>query len=348
MFPLDPDQICFWRRAQYLISRFLSFLKKRSLAGMKAKQFPSKIVFLGIVFLAALASGIFWSKSGVKHREKVAAQLLDCDPNDVRKIELTESNRGQIILERTDAAADQAFKSQVTDLIQWQMREPRRVEADAGKVSKLVGMLCHTYNPEKISDQEKQGVSFNGTTVRIWEKADEQPVELQFSPKVVQRRGYVRVGDSGAAYRVSEALFRVVSVPADFLENRKIARIVPSNVLRLRVWAKEKEAISMERNDDGWLLKRGEKILGNGSEEAERYVNRIVTLNALSLVAEHTVCQKAPDFRLELGGVSGRKEELKFFFYKDGMLGCNSDRSDTFLVHRDFAKYLSISPKKLM
>ncbi len=311
-------------------------------------RIKTKVLILIAVFAAAFSLGKLFSQSRT-HRftERSVAKLLDCDPAKVRKIELR--GRETIVLERTDTASDQLFRSHVLDLLRWDLRTPENREADAARASKLASLACETFNPEPVSSAEKESVVFDGPSVRlVYGSNDQGNFDLKFSKKIIGRKAFVRVGENGPSFKVPENILQFFSVSVAELENRRVARITPGNVMMLETWRENKPLINLERNGDGWVLRQGKKVLGNGTAEADRYVNRAVNLYALKIYSGESPCGKRPEFRLDVSGVSGRKEEWKFIPSKNGFLVCNSQRDEVFLVHKDIAKYLNIPARRLM
>jgi hypothetical protein len=131
------------------------------------------------------------------------------------------------------------------------------------------------------------------------------------------------------------------------------------NVNVMTVFRGAKESFTLERQGSGWRVMLGGKEIGRGTEEAQKYVNRLSTLKAIKAdedALSPANCDRAQSrMSIEIIGVGDRKEAL-FFQYKPdsksdkkprNVTVCNTARDALFTVHRDLIPYLETPVEKL-
>jgi len=314
-----------------------------------------KIATLLLIFITFYMGAHYWIRwrNSVTGDVTKISRLVDCDPNQVRLIKITQrraTDEVALSFSRTDKPRSGLSSSAQVSFSEWDFLSPLTGEADASVMVRFASMFCDTYDPIPTSeDQFIPGSS---------------PVEkIEFSLEGGKNSGlhtlifggisndrmsvvkYVPPSGDQRTVKIPPKIMQQASLePVSFL-NMKVVRMSADNVIRAAVFFKAKEQFVLEREGDGWnVIAEGRPPVA-GSGEAAKYVNRLTTLRALKVDKEAlspSACEaNSSQVRVELFGVGDRRETLFFQYGKRGPVSaCNSARETLFTVHRDLIQYI--------
>jgi hypothetical protein len=287
--------------------------------------------------------------------------LVQCDPNEVKGIRITQKDGKQLSFTRVDQATAGVPPAAQLAAAEWKYESPLSGEADAAVMTRFASMFCEIYDPAPTRDEEYSAgaAPVDQIAFSLGEKGEHT---LRFGKTAEERMVVTRYEGGGASrtVKIQPKIMQLASQnPAAYL-NTRVMRMAADNVNVATVYHGAKESFTLERKGDGWIVLAGGKELGAGSEEAQKFVNRLSTLKALKVDAEALSpanCERAQSkVSVELTGVGNRKEAF-FFQYKPeakgkekagGLTVCNTARDALFTVHRDLIPYIEVSAEKLL
>lgn len=322
-----------------------------------------KLGALAVIFFVAAAGGYFFNVLRAPKRvETKDNRLVACDPARIKLLRLVRTGKPTgdqtVEMQRTDTASAKAFEARVFDQMDWALTLPVSAEADVAVASRLAASLCETTDQIPVTDGEAADIQPANTLVA--EEHTDGGVKqhtLHFASRLEGRQVRVWVGDpkEKRVFKVLAKLAGLIDAPAATFQNRKVARTLPNNVMQAAFSKKGKDVFTLDRNGADWQVVPAGRGAAQGSDEAEKYVNRVANLMALEVLSSggSSECEEKAVYRLAFAGIGGKKEILSFsapgqFGGKKGLLACSSLRKTAFLVHGDLLKYLDVDPKRLV
>jgi hypothetical protein len=314
------------------------------------------ILFLFVGFYMAGHYWIRWRNTITDDVTKLS-RLVECEANQVRALSI-DTPPESLEFQRVDSSAEGTPAPLQLMNSEWNMTAPIKGEADAAMMASLAAMVCETYDPISLRDSEWTANS--GTTRGISFTVSEGPSKgahiLEFGSITADRMVMIRYTSPAGTVRVVKVpskIFQQASLkPRQYL-NMRVMRMSSDNINRVSVSQKGKELFSLERAGSGWTVNSGGKLLGPGSEEADKYVNRLATLRAIKVESEDLSpanCDPASSrITAKVSGVGDKSETIFFQYGKVGAVtACNTAREALFTLHRDFVKYLETPAEKLL
>ena len=286
-------------------------------------------------------------------------RLVECQPNDARTITIWRNIEGrmeELRFERLDQPEPGLPAVTAVARWDWAMRAPSNGVADPTTMRRIASTLCELYDPVPVRAEEfhpeiltrrlarRVVVSLDGgrtATVEFGALADRSTV-IRFSgigpPRLV---------------RITDRFLEVVSLPAGDYKNLRVMRLETDNIQSAKLTIDGKERFSLERAGADWkVLLRG-KAVGDGSEEAMKFLNRISTLRGIGVEAEGFPPEKCAALKayavVSALGIAGRQETLRFDFGPKGdIMACSSLGAQEFRVHHDMAQFLDVPLKRVV
>lgn len=321
-----------------------------------------KIAIILLIFVCFYLGAHFyirWKNQSTNDASKVT-QLVQCDPNEVKGIKISQKGGKELSFSRVDQPGAGVPPAAQLAAAEWKYESPLSGEADASVMIRFASMFCEIYDPAPTRDEEYApgAAPVDHIVFQLGEKGDHT---LRFGKTAEERMVVTRYEGAGLArtVKIQPKIMQLASQePAAYL-NTRVMRMTADNVNVATVYHGSKESFSLERQGDGWRVMAGGKDIGQGNEEAQKFVNRLSTLKALKVDSEALSpanCERAQSkISVELAGVGGRKEAL-FFQYKpeakgkekqSGVTVCNTARDALFTVHRDLIPYIELPAEKL-
>jgi hypothetical protein len=321
-----------------------------------------KIAIILLVFVCFYLGAHFYIRWKNKASDDVskATQLVACDPNEVRTIKIFRKDDKELSFTRADQAAAGVPPAAQLAAAEWKYESPLVGEADAAVMIHFASMFCEIYDPAPVRDEEfTPGAGAADRIVfGLGEKGEHT---LRFGKAAEERMVVTRYEGNGSSrtVKMQPKIMQLASQEPGAYLNMRVMRMAADNINLATVYHGTKEIFTLERQGDGWRLMASGKEIGPGSEEAQKFVNRLSTLKALKVDSEAlspTNCERAQSkISVEFSGVGGRKEAL-FFQYKPEAKNkknpaivtvCNTARDALFTVHRDLIPYIELSAGQL-
>ncbi len=322
-----------------------------------------KLSILVLIFVVAYLGAHFWIRwrNTVADNATKTARLAECEANGVRAIKIFSNKDGKetvLSFQRKDAPVAGIPPSTQLSFSEWEFLSPEKGEADASILVRVASMFCELYDPIPLSVGDFSSPSASVDRMEVEVQGGENPGTyiLHFGKFSSDRMSIVKVQEPGEKEKVYKIPLRLQELasfaPKQYL-NMKILRMTADNVQSAKIFTKAKESFSLERSGNGWRVLAGGKFLGNGSVEAEKFLNRLSTLRAIGVsqgAANPASCEENQSQKsVHIVGVAGKKEEIFFQYGKKGPLtACSTARDALFTVHRDFLPYLEVPVKKLL
>jgi hypothetical protein len=321
-----------------------------------------KIAIILLIFVCFYLGAHFyirWKNQATTEMSKVT-HLVQCDPNEVRAIKITQKDGKQLSFSRVDQAGAGVPPAAQLAASEWKYESPLSGEADASVMIRFASMFCEIYDPAPTRDEEySEGAApVDRIVFQLAERGDHS---LRFGKATEERMVVARFEGKGESRTVKippKIMQLAAQEPLAFL-NTRVMRMTADNVNVATVYQGNKELYRLERQGEGWRVMADGKDLGPGSEEAQKFVNRLSTLKALKVDSEAlspTNCERAQSkISVEFAGVGNRKEAL-FFQYKpepkgkekpSGVTVCNTARDALFTVHRDLIPFIELPAVKM-
>jgi hypothetical protein len=319
-----------------------------------------KIASLVLLFAAFYMGGHYWIrwKNRITDDTTKSTRLVECDPNQIAKMTITQSLQGEkteLSFERVDARAEGLNSSAQLAASDW--RFVGKGEADLLVVSRMASMLCELYDPIPMRAQEAALAADSrhaqNLVFELSDKGETKSLEIRFIAPTQDRMMLVEY--QGKFYKILPELFRLSSQETKHYLNYRVVRMSPDTIHAASFIVDGKERFTLEREGAEWRILAAGKVMGRGSEEAGRFVNRISTLRALEIAASdfsRESCEKEKHkVRVELSGLANKKETVYFSGAKskqDKISACSTGRLARFMVHQDLMKYLNQPVNKLI
>lgn len=323
----------------------------------------AKKILISLTILVALYLGLHFY---LRHKRTITddvtklGRLAECDPNTISRIQINR-DKESVTYERKDEATAGTPASLSLSNSEWYATGTIKGEADSSLLSRFATMVCETYDPiparesdfAELPEPTKASIAFSeikeGKNINHLIGFGAQTSDRMTLIRYVSPDGGVKV------FKIPTKLYQLVSQPAKSTLNRRVARVKSDNIMKMVVKNKKKEIFQLERTDSGWAVIEKNKNLGVSPEEADKFINRLTTLNAVEISSDGLspqYCEPgSADWELQMSGVTAAMQAESVFFTvnKTGPLkACSSARNTLFFVHRDFLKYLQVSPKSLL
>lgn len=328
----------------------------------KTKKFPwKKPLILAGVFIVAWLLSYTWTRwrYALPAGGQAAKKLLNCDADKVSEIQIQRTEKGaptaKLVLKKTITSGD----------ITWSVAEPQLGEADASLAGRLATMFCDIYAPEAVkTDWMSAGFNEDRFNINLQDE-NNKTVSAVINGASAGRDTWITLEDHRNAtkfYRGNPTIKEIIKLPPEKFQNRRVMKLAGDNILELCIEQPAKPRFCFSREGSEWSLARDSKVLGPTTEEADKYVNRIATVQAIEILdLDKSVdeCRKrlpAAGFsRVQLIGVADRKEYLfismKTTDLKSGekvLVACDSARNSVFGIHPSLVKYLRVEPYRLL
>lgn len=322
----------------------------------------------GILFLVLIASYLgahYWIrwKNTVHDDVTKISRLVDCEPNDVRYLSIFQSTEGRVEelgFARTDTISPGTPSVVAFGESSWRYLSPFKGEADATLLRRLASTLCELYDPVLLRPEDMKyappGKRVASKLVfGLGGKLGARAITFDLGAVGPDKLNFVLFTQDSKerVAKIPERFLMAASLPPEDFRSLQAMKIAADNVQVAKLKVDGKERFTLERAGAGWRVLLGEKELGQGSEEAARYINRLATLKALEVLEpEHSSQQCAAGKAravLEVKGVANREESLRFDYGRGGDVSvCSTARTMKLRVHRDLLKYLDVPAKRLL
>lgn len=320
-----------------------------------------KIGTLLALFLVAYMGAHFyirWKNTVTDDVTKIS-RMVDCHPNDFRAIRIEQSAEGkpeELSFIRVDKP--EPGLPSVTAASRWEWRfEKTGGEVDPVAVRRIASTICELYDPIAIRESEFQPA--NKGSGRVAQKISatllvaegkEQKISFEFGAPAANRENLVRFtfGDqSPKGFRISDRFASIASKSPEEFRNLRVMKLEADNVQQATLRINGKERFTLERAGADWKVFLNGKEKGDGAETAERFLNRVSTLQALTVSQKEFTAQNCEAAKakaeLILKGIGGKEEQLRFNYEGDGPVSaCSSLGSQQLTVHHDLVKYIDI------
>ncbi len=319
-----------------------------------------KALTIFVIFISFYLVAHFWLRwrNESQTNQGRVARLVACDPNEVKNIRLVqvfEQKEQELLFTRVDAPVAGIPPDLRASQAEWRYENPLQGEADASVFSRIAASVCELYNPPDATEPFAIPTTPERRALRVEFTVAGANHQLEFGSVDKSRRNSVRYTGTGPekVVLIPLKLLQLASLPPEQYRNLKVLRMDSDNIQRASVRSQEKELFALEREGAGWKVSAGGKELGAGSEEAQKYINRLSTLRALEVENSKNAvdnCQKSLDgLQVDLTGVREHKETVFFRFGKKRKItACSSARGAVFSLHQDLLKYLDPPAKKLV
>lgn len=324
-----------------------------------------KILSLLALFIAFYLGAHFYIrwKNTVHDDVTKISRAVECQPNDFRALTLVQADgnkREEIRLERVDSPTGGLPSAVALAQWQWKIASPLAGEADAVLIRRIAATICELYDPIPVRETDFQPETATRRLARevsavLVSSGQEKKIKFEFGAwqdrQTVVR--YTNESQKVRTLKIPDRFLQVTSVPPEEFRNLRVMRLDGDNVQRAVLRIDGKERFTLERAGADWSVLIAGKEKGQGSEEADRFVNRLSTLKALSVEEEgfsREACAKMPAKAvISFLGVADKDEELRFQYGAQGDLtGCSTRGTQKFRVHRDLVKYVDIPIRKVL
>lgn len=313
-----------------------------------------KVVFpLLVIFVCAYLGAHFWirSKNTVHDDVTKVGRLVECEPNSIRNVEITNPGGDKMVFERVDQAAPGTPAAMAYSQADWRYRAPLVGEADATLVRRVVSSACEIWDPVLV----RASTTPEALRKVVLGLEGGKTISLELGAAGADRLVPVRSVEQGGEVRtakIPDLLLQAVSRPAMEFRSRMVVRMDADNVQQATLKIDGKERFTLERTGADWTVLAGGKKLGEGNG-ASKFVNRIATLRALDVLEPDYGAKDCRNLKakaeLDLRGIAGREETVIFDYGRGGdIAACSTARNMKFRVHRDLVKYLDVSAKSLL
>jgi hypothetical protein len=301
----------------------------------------------------------------IRHKNTVTddvtkvGRLASCQPNDARAITIEQRVEGKPVelrFERVDRPPPGVPSVTAVERWIWVMRTPVAGVADPATVRRIVSTMCGLYDPRDVrADEFRPETATRRLAHRVeitFENGKTSSVEfgaLADSATVVHYAG----PEGERTVRIPQDFLQVTSRPTGEYKNLRVMRLDADNIQQTTLSIDGKERFTLERAGSDWKVLNDGKMLGQGSDEAGKFLNRVSTLLAIGVVSEDFPderCAAIPTkVKVSLLDISGRQEVVRFAYGPAGdVLACSSMGAQEFKVHRDMVPYLEITPKSIL
>lgn len=316
------------------------------------------IVGIFLAFYLAAHFYIRWKNTVTDDVTKIG-RLVECQPNDAHAIAITQAVDGRsedLLFERVDQPEPGVPALMAAARWEWRMKAPTAGVADPSILRRVASTLCELYDPIPVR-AEDYGVETSPR--RLARKvevtlADNKKVSVEFGA-LVDRATVIRYRGFGKerTVRIPDRFLETVSLSPQDFRNMRVMRTEADNVQRMQLSLDGKERFTIERAGADWKVLLGGKEKGDGSEAAEKFLNRISTLRAIGLESENFSGKDcaALKFRASVAvlDIVGHEEQVRFDYGPAGnLIACSTQGTQKFRVHRDLLPFLDVSLKSVL
>jgi len=318
---------------------------------------------LGLVFLFVVCYlGMHFY---IRHKNTITddvtkiGRLAECQPNDARVVTIQQNTDGkplELRFERIDRPLPGVPAVAAVERWIWVMRTPVSGVADPAAVRRIISTLCELYDPQPVRAADFEPETATRRLARKVEVTFEngKTSTVEFG-KLVSRSTVIRYGgpEGDRAVRIPDSFLEVVSLPPGEYKNLRVMRLEADSIQQAVLSVDGRDRFTLERAGADWKVLQGGKVLGGGSNEASKFLNRVSTLRAIGVVSEdypeERCARLAPKVRVSLFDISGRQEVVRYAYGPAGdVLACSSLGAQEFKIHRDMIPYLEISAQSLL
>jgi hypothetical protein len=291
------------------------------------------------------------------------SRLVECEPNEVRSITITQAAAGkqeELAFARVDQPQPGVPPAISFAEGEWRYLRPRQGEGDATLLRRIASTLCELYDPIPLRESEMAAAESNPErravklSVVLAGKKGEETVSIDFGSVSADRMNTVRLGtkDGNRVVKIPNRFLHSASLSPDLFLGLQVMKNSGDNIQLATLKVDGKERFTLERAGADWKLVVNGKDNGAASEEANRFVNRLATLKALDVLEPAYEPERCRSMNakavVEMRGVAGREEALRFDYGRGGdIAACSTLRRSKFRVHRDLLKYLDVPARAL-
>jgi hypothetical protein len=320
---------------------------------------------LFVVLIVTYLGAHYWIrwKNTVHDDVTKVSSLVDCEPNDVKAIAITQQADGkteELEFERLDQPVPGTPTAVSYAQADWRYLKPSRGEADATLLRRISSTVCELYDPVLLAHDDAGNLapaesrSARFLKILLKGKAGERKLSFRFSAPGADRMVTVSAELDGVtrAAKIPPQLLQAASLSPEQYQSLQVMRTDADNIQTATLRIDGKERFTLERLGADWKLLEQGKDKGPASEEANRFVNRLSTLKALGVMEPSYGADRcrasAARAVFDVRGVAGREESVRFDYGRGGEIAvCSTARTMKFRVHRDLLKYLDVSAKSL-
>jgi hypothetical protein len=291
------------------------------------------------------------------------SRLVGCHANELRELSIQQGGGGVTeTLRFTRADKPDPALPPATALLRWEWsyQQPLTGEAEPVLLRRIAYTICELYDPIPLREGDMRPDTrtfLHAERLEAVLATDKGPekISFEFGAVAADHTGVVRFHGPGGerVFRIPANLQVAASQPPAKYRNLRVMRLEADNVERAVLKIGGAERFTLERAGADWAVLLGGKKKGTGSEEAGKFVNRISTLQALAVEDPDfspESCETMPAKAvLELSGVAGREERLRFYYGQGpDLVACSSVRRAKFRVHQDLLQFLDIPLKAVL
>lgn len=329
-----------------------------------------KILILPLVFACFFTLGLVYRHFSNTKTTKSAERIFDCAATEVDRLQITrvyaDGTTDDLAFIREMPEGTDPKSSQVAQIFsEWQMVGPVTAEGNTRLIKNIIGNICDLQNDRPY--KENEGLDVLGIEPLVTEinlMAENKKWTIRLGKKEFESSTIAGIrSDSNSnnwkLFYAPNKINFLAKLPEKEFKNHLVSKMTVDNVQSLVLKKSGKQVFKLERQGDDFLVITGTNKGKVGGEETRKFVNRIGSLAAINLEKadiKPEECKKlSAAFELDLEGVAGRKETIKFSLptavkgeKEKRIRACNLSRKAIFLIHSDMKKYLETSPLALL
>lgn len=303
----------------------------------------------GLFFVIGLVSSSFFVKPQVDHQQ---ALFLGCDPLKVVGLRIKNPKGAFVELHREKIPAKGNTEYRLQNA-QWKIEQPSLGEANSSLVARTIQHFCAIEKYSYVSEEDFSNIGLQKERAFI-----EFVLENGKTRKILvaERIGGTRtaivtqIDGQWRAASIPVALKQILAASANKWANKRIMRMPAGMIQAIRITTSNEKQIKLVRHGDSWKLDKKEKM--EKTDELQKFVNRLASLQAVSILNPHQadLCTKETgDIAFHLEGLRNLRETIYVQKNKKGpgYIGCSTKRQATMRIHADFKRYFQRPVEKL-
>ena len=325
-----------------------------------------KNIVLVATFLICLSGvALWWSNTRVLNGSGAPERgLYACNPLEIKRVKLVRQGRlhpETITMQKVSDPIPGASEAVQWLRASWEITEPDLGEADTGLVHRIVAGFCNLPRAQRVKKDGRPAFGKPRLELYLYAGTEEDSRSVAafiFGQTLKQQRQVMaRFSADEAASQlltVPLGLYQTLNMPRPTYRNRKVLRMSLDSIHKVAL-EREQEKIELVREGADWTVHVNGEVLGRGNASARRFVNRLGTLRALSVVKAGMLpeeCSQKVDasVKVRIEGVGNRQEWIRFSEPQqiiadrtaEKLLVCGSARTSLFGVHKDMWQYLAV------
>ncbi|MGZ3651311.1 MAG: DUF4340 domain-containing protein [Bdellovibrionota bacterium] len=321
-----------------------------------------KILLLVVLFIACYMAAHFYIryKNTVTDDVTKIGRLANCQPSDARTIKIEQFSDGkkqELFFERTDHPAAGIPAVAAMERWSWVMKAPSRGVADPTAIRRIASTLCELYDPTPVRPEEFRAELATRRLARRVEFTMDSGAASSVEFGADQDRSTVihyKGPEGDKMVRIPDRFLEVVSLPVAEFKNMRLMRLETDNIQKAELTIDGKERFTLERSGADWNVKLNGGLIGAGSEEAAKFLNRLSTLRGIRVMAEDFSAEKCAALKaravVKAIDLMGQEEKVRFEYGKTGgsLTACSSLGAQEFEVHHDMLPFLDVPLKSVL